>query len=282
MAGNISRALVFGNAGAVVIDGTDANDHGDNFGPGRTNQGGWFYMQQVLENIAPNVTNGNRLLLSLGADPSDLGFSFGAAPSIASAFAQSPLPGLGWTIAFVAGGADIDTLLGGGVAPARDQNNAVIAGGVRLTQAGILYITTSNNALGDLSTQELAVVNGHGVDIANFVNAGGGLFAQAESPFSFQTVVQPFGWLSSIFPTISVGNPTTTGPNDIQITPAGMAAFPDLTVADLSTGPWHNSFAGLPGPDGVVGTTDDDFSPLAVAVTDLDAFPGSPNARAST
>jgi subtilisin-like proprotein convertase family protein len=270
VAGNPGRSQVFGNAGAVVIDGTDANDHGGTDFRTGLNTGGWFYMQQVLENIQPNVSNGNRVLLSLGADPSDLGSGFGAAPSIASAFAQSPLPALGWTIVFVAGSADIDVLLNGQSANARDQNNLPIVGGVRLAEAGILYITTSNNAFGDLTTQELAVVNNHGIDIANFVNAGGGLFAQAESPFSFQTVVRPFGWLQSIFPTINLGNPTTTGPNAIQITPAGMAAFPGLTINDLSTGPWHNFFGALPGPDGVVATVDDDFTPLAVAVTDTD------------
>jgi subtilisin-like proprotein convertase family protein len=290
VAGNISRAQVFGNAGAVVIDGTDANDHGNRGTDPTTglpvNQGGWFYMQQVLENIQPNVSNGNRVLVSVGADPADLGFGFGSAPSIASAFALSPLPGLGWTIAFVEGPADIEAYLSGQAANARDANNQVIAGGVRLAQTGILYLTTANNAGGDLETfsfggtgtqfpgGELGVVNAHGIDIANFVNGGGGLFAQAESPFSFGgAVVPPFGWLQSIFPTIGVGNPTTTGPNDIQITPAGAAAFPGLTVADLSTGPWHNFFTALPGPDGVVGTVDDDFTPLAVAVTDLDEFP---------
>ena len=275
VAGNISRALVFGNAGAVVIDGTDSNDHG--FFSGGANQTGWFYMQQVLENIQPNVTNGNRLLLSVGADPA---LAFGgqrqqAAEAIASSFRLSTLPGLGWTIAFVEGATDIDTLLDGGIANAFDQNNAAIT--VRLSQVGILYFTTSSNSFEDLTAQELAVVNAHGVDIANYVNGGGGLFAQAESPFSFQTVVEPFGWLTSIFPnvvTTDIGG-GGTGVFDVQITPAGMTAFPNLMVTDLSFGPWHNYFGStVAGPDGVVGTADDDFAPLAPAVTDVDQFTG--------
>ena len=41
-------------------------------------------------------------------------------------------------------------------------------------------------------------------------------------------------------------------------------AFPGLTLADLSTGPWHNYF-GPARPDGSSGCDD---SPLAMAVND--------------
>jgi hypothetical protein len=33
------------------------------------NQDGWFFMQRVLENVAPDVINGNRTLIALGSDP---------------------------------------------------------------------------------------------------------------------------------------------------------------------------------------------------------------------
>src|SRR5262249_18292978 len=95
VAGNASTPKSFGNIGAVVLDGTDANDlgHGDNFGPGGTNEGGWLYMQKVLQLIQPNVTNGSKVLVALGADPtSSIQFGFGAAAAINSAFVQSPLP----------------------------------------------------------------------------------------------------------------------------------------------------------------------------------------------
>src|SRR5262249_28941196 len=162
-----------------------------------------------------------------------------------------------------------DAYLNGQVATATNFANQTIPGGIKITRTGLLYITTANQATGDLTNAELAVVNNHGVDIANYVNGGGGLWAQAETPFNFpnQPKVASFGWLTSLFPNITVNVPggfgNTTGPNAIQITPVGQAAFPGLTVADLSTGPWHTFFSGV-------------ISPLAVAVTDLDRPPSDP------
>ena len=53
---------------------------------------------------------------------------------------------------------------------------------------GILYITTVDETFDDLSDTDLDVINTHGRDIANYVNAGGGLFTQAESPFNAKSV----------------------------------------------------------------------------------------------
>lgn len=38
-------------AGPVVIDGTDANDHG--YGTITANSEGWLYMQKVVDNLGP-------------------------------------------------------------------------------------------------------------------------------------------------------------------------------------------------------------------------------------
>ena len=46
------------------------------------------------------------------------------------------------------------------------------------------------------------MVNAHGLDIANFVNGGGGLYAMAETPS--QAGVAPFGWLTSDLPALGV------------------------------------------------------------------------------
>jgi subtilisin-like proprotein convertase family protein len=307
-AGNPGRQQAFGRSGAVIIDGTDANDHGAYDPATGRNVEGWAYMQEALENIAPNVGNGNKLVVALGATPtlSDgfVGgfFSFGnAGGSIRRALSESSLPGQGWSLVHVTntfqGPTTINDFLGG--RPVTGQVYDLLPGpdgvlgtaddtfsttlrsvpGVRLSDAGILYISTVNQASGDLSDQDLAVVNAHGRDIATFVNAGGGLFAQGESADPGSTV-QPFGWLAVVFPAIRVIDlgGGGTGPNAVVIEPAGRLGFPNLTVADLSTGPWHDYFGGLPGADGIVGTPDDDLSPLAVAVTDLDRFPSSPNA----
>ena len=201
---------------------------------------------------------------------------------------------------------------------------AVPAGGLG---TGILYVTTANNANGDINTAELNIINAHGDDIARFVNGGGGLFSHAESPgttfvqivaspngateagntvtitttaahgltagqvvtvggfgggggglaagyrgtFTVASVPSPttftyanpisglapsgggfvvipgqgaYGWLTSIFPGITVVQDQVSSLNGITITPEGMQAFPGLTAADLSTGPWHNYFSG--------------------------------------
>src|SRR5262249_34256505 len=119
VAGNFSKPTTYGAAGAVVIDGTaaDAPSNGDNLGPSNTNEGGWLYMQKVLQLIQPNVNNGNKTLVALGADPT-LGLTTGAAAAIASAFQQSTLPGLGWNLVYVTGTSAISAFLSGqAVAP---------------------------------------------------------------------------------------------------------------------------------------------------------------------
>ena len=114
VAGNFSKPLTYGSPGAVVIDGTaaDAPNSGDNLGPGGTNEGGWLYMQKVLQLIQPNVADGQKTLVALGPDPT-LGLTTGAAAAIASAFAQSTLPGLGWSLDYVVGPSNINAFLNG-------------------------------------------------------------------------------------------------------------------------------------------------------------------------
>jgi hypothetical protein len=51
-----------------------------------------------------------------------------------------------------------------------------------------------------------------------------------------------YGWLTSIFPGIGVVQENAFALSGIMITPQGQTAFPGLTSADLSTGPWHNYF----------------------------------------
>ena len=262
LAGNTSGVVkpVFGNTGAVVIDGTDADNHGDNLGPGGTNETGWLYMQKVLNLIQPNITNGNKVLVALGTDPSLSGSDYGAAESINSAFLQSNLPGLGWSIEFITGAANIGTYLSGQNTPSLNISNGAIPGGISIAQTGFLYISTDGHAAGDLTNPELTVVNAHGPDIANYVNGGGGLFAEAESPATYGTGggnPPAFGWLSAVFPGLIATEDGTQSPNGYQITPAGAQIFPTLTTADVAAGPWHGYFGGNLGALTVVMTAQD-------------------------
>ena len=195
VAGNFSKPLTYGSPGAIVIDGTaaDAPNSGDNLGPGGTNEGGWLYMQQVLQLIQPNVADGQKTLVALGPDPR-LGLTTGAAAAIASAFAQSTLPGLGWSLDYVVGPSNINAFLNGQPAVAYgsngqpisgemlDSNGNLVSGGATLGQTGLLYIPTVDETADDMTDADLAVVNADGLQIANYVNGGGGLYAQAEAP----------------------------------------------------------------------------------------------------
>ena len=367
VAGNNGQSQGFGSPGTVIIDGTDANDHGFFDTATQTNQEGWLYIEKALNNIGPNVTNGNRVVVALGTTPSQTngtggpggGFGGGSAGgAIFHAFRQSNLPALGWTLVYIDGTTtdlnangrgDIDEFLGGlpitaqsflpgtdgilgtaddvlGTVPNVQFGGAVPAGGLG---TGILYVTTANNSNGDIDTAELNIINTHGDDIARFVTGGGGLFSHAETAgstfvqiaaapngateagntvtittvaaarpdgrpgghdrcfgggggglaagyrgtFTVASVPSPttftytnptsglapsgggfvsctlqaraaYGWLTSIFPGITVVQDSVFSLAGITITPEGMQAFPGLTAADLSTGPWHNYFSG--------------------------------------
>jgi len=215
-------------AGPVVIDGTDANDHGQtDFTTGTQNEEGWLYMQKVLENLAPQVGNGNTTVVSLGTELNTTAYD-----AINSAFSLSNIAPT-WNFVNITGATDIANFLDG---------NSV--GGTSLANTGILYLPTANNAFGDLDNTELAAINSRGAAINNFVggagnpNLGGGLFAMAESSSS----VTPYGWLTSLLPSLTVND--VSGSPPITLTSEGQAAFPGLSNADLSAGPWHNYFTG--------------------------------------
>ena len=220
-------------AGPVVIDGTDANDHGST--AGGTNVEGWVYMKKVLENESAAVNVGVAKVVA------DLGTTDGtqARNAINSAFNLSSLPGSGWTLVHIST-ADINTFLTS----------------LSVTNTGILYIPTSNNAGGDLSAADLAVVNTQGTNISNFVSAGGGLFAMGESPTGGAVA---YGWLISLLPSVSVVDVGGGGIGSaITLTADGVTAFPGLSSADLSAGPWHNYFLGNFGGLKVLATAPDD------------------------
>lgn len=222
------------DAGFIIIDGTDANDHGS--ASGGMNLGGWEYMQRVLENLAssrlaanPGVT---KTIYNVGAN---VGSQSGNA--ITSAFALSGLSGSGWTLINVNGAAAINTLLGS----------------LNANTNGILAFSTASNSGGDLDSTEVAAINANAANIETYLGAGGALHAMAQSGTGAN------GYLTTLLPGLVV---TDVGGGGIFTTPtltaAGFAAFPGLTNADIGGAtPWHNYFSGNLGGLSVLGTAPD-------------------------
>ncbi len=192
-------------AGPFILSGTDADDHGS--ATATTNLNGWLFMQKVLENLAPAVTNGNKTVVSLGSNPGSE-----AGNAALSAFSKSSLPGMGWTFQTVNDAAPITAFLSGGA-----------------TGAGIIMLDSASNVTGGLTGAELTAISGQATALNNYVGAGGGLFSQANG----------FGFLGALGLGVTVAGESATG---IQLTPSGQAAFPGLTNGDLSSGPYHSVF----------------------------------------
>jgi PEP-CTERM motif len=192
-------------AGPFIFSGTDSDDHGSS--SGGANQDGWLFMQKALENMAPAVTNGNQVVTILGSTSS-------AASAANSAFNLSGLAGAGgWTVQTVST-ANFGTFFGAG-------------GG--LANAGILMMDSGINVGGGVDGSAFVP---YATAINTFLGNGGGLFSQGNG----------YDWVTSLVPGLTV---TDAGDGtDLTLTPAGNAAFPGLTNADLSTGPWHNYFSG--------------------------------------
>ncbi len=218
------------NAG-IIIDGTDANDHGSVSGGSNVN--GWFYMQSALTALAGSNNAGTAKVLV------DLGTSSGQARSaIDSAFDLSGLGASGWTIQHVDGAANISTYLSS----------------LSTSNTGILYLPTYNNASGDLDLSEMSAINADAAKLDAFTLAGGSLFAMGESNSGSNTGA--YGWLNTLIPGLVAINVGTGGiSSNITLTADGMSAFPGLTNTDLAgADPWHVYFTGSLGGLQVLGT----------------------------
>lgn len=202
-------------AGPFILAGTDADDHGSV--SGGVNQDGWFFMQRALENIGAAVTNGNNTVAILGSTSS-------SATAANSAFNLSSLVGSGWTSSSIATG---------GFASFFDGSAAV-----NINNVGILLMDSGGNVGGGVSGTNFVP---YATIINSFVGSGGGLFSQANG----------YQWLTALLPSVTVTGESSTG---ISLTPAGNAAFPGLTNADLSAGPYHNRFNNF-SPISILGTS---------------------------
>ena len=197
------------HAGPIIIAGTDADDHGS--GSATENFGGWLFMQQAMTNIGGAVSNGNAQAVCLGCNGNQAGNAFNNAFNLAGL--------TGWNSVSLTAVTDITNFFNG-------------SGAVNLNTAGFIYMPSdAGDTSGGISSAQLAPVDVNGTAINNFLSTGGGLFTQT----------QPYAWLTSLLPGLTV---THSGGSGLSLTAAGHAQFPTLTDADLSAGPWHNSFAG--------------------------------------
>ncbi|MGZ8165439.1 MAG: PEP-CTERM sorting domain-containing protein [Methylobacter sp.] len=208
-------------AGPVIIDGSDAEEHG--FVSGGVNFNGWEYFQRGFENLLPQVGNGNLVAVCLGCTGN-------TQSAFASAFDLATKPA-GWTRETIDGVTGIENFFSGTLANT-------------LANTGLLYFPTGGNTSGGMTSAELAVLNINAAAINTFVGgagdptSGGGLFAHGEG-----NTAGAWGWLTTLIPGII---PTESGGSgNLQLTAAGVAAFPGLTDADIAGAqPWHNHFAG--------------------------------------
>jgi hypothetical protein len=169
------------------------------------NTTGWLFMQRALENLGAAVTNGNKVVTILGSTSKAL-------TAATSAFNFSSLVGAGWTLQTVS------------VA-----NFGTFFSGTGIANSGVLMMDSGNNVSGGVDGSNY---NAFATTIDNFLGAGGGLFSQANG----------YSWLSALVPGLTVVSESDTG---LALTAAGNSSFPSLTNADLSSGPWHNSFANV-------------------------------------
>lgn len=190
-------------AGPFIIDGTDADDHG--FAIAGANQDGWLYIQKALQNISSSseLTQTQRNVAILGAS----GAALDAAVSAINAI------GNGWTYTSYVGGAGVNNFF------------------TNTAGSSVLYIA-SDGVSGGTNNAISTALTANATNINNFLGAGGGLFSMGQS----------YGWLSALVPGLAVSSLTTGDGQTINLTPAGNAAFPGLTNAQLSTGPYHYTF----------------------------------------
>jgi hypothetical protein len=207
-------------AGPIIIAGTDADDHGSV--SGGQNVTGWEFMQKSFENIGAAVTNGQKSIVCIGCNGSQASAAFNSATGLANL-------GGGWSFFSLTSDTQIAGFFDG-------------SGGRNVNNTGIVYMpTVSSNVGGGIDDTQLAVVNGNGTALNNFVAAGGGLFTQEQA-----NSLIGYGWLQSLIPGFTVQGDNTFGianSGQLQLTAAGSAAFPGLTNSDLSNAtPWHAWF----------------------------------------
>ncbi len=213
-------------AGPVILGGDDLNDHGS-FN-GTNNLLGWLYIQNALQNLLSGVTRpGNDGTIVV----------LGSAPSVPATATPTSSDGCGaayWP--------------GQKLVPVRTVTCIDTAAGITTFFAN-LAAGTANPAVivypgdgvgNDVDAAEETVLAANAGAIANFVASGGGLLGHEGG----------YTWLSALVPGIITGGSCSS--SSATLTPAGIAAFPTVTNADIRAGPCHGSFSGNLGGLGIL------------------------------
>lgn len=228
-----TAGTAMGVGGPVILGGDDLQDHGSFDTINNVNLEGWLYIQKSLENISPKVGRANDGSVAAlgaadapGATSGDCGGAIGHAA-----------PKVGLTVTYHDTAATINTFFAN-----------LAAGAVR---PRIIWIA-GQGAGNCMDTDEVAAVAANASGLDAFVNQGGGLMSHGAAAV-YGTPTSP-GWLNTLLPGIEAVDDGSSG--DLQLTPAGLTAFPGLTNADVNAGPWHNWFRGdFGGLDVLVNTT---------------------------
>jgi hypothetical protein len=113
-----------------------------------------------------------------------------------------------------------------------------------LNQLGTTYsaIVVASDFGGILTQAELNVLNARRTDIINFLNAGGGIYAMAESNSGAHLTPDggQFGYLPSVVPSEQLDQ----NENGFTLTPFGMSL--GLVNTDINGNASHNIFIGVP------------------------------------
>jgi len=209
-----ANATTVGTSGPVVIDGGDRDDHGSF--SGGVNLNGWQYIQQMLNFAYTGSVN------AAGSGVLAIGASGKALTAITSADTALGLPA-------------VTTVTGAAIST------------VNFALYKVIYVPSdAGNTGGGISNADEALLTARKTDIQNYVNiTGGGLIALTESASK-----SPYSWLA--LPGTFTIDTAINGTDKLTQTPLLAAAGFTITDTQLSNGtPWHNSFTGPAGFNGL-------------------------------
>jgi hypothetical protein len=237
-------------AGPVLINGTDADDHGS--ATTSANLDGWLYIQRALEAMAPKVRNGQKVVVCLGCN------SQVAVSAFISAFDKSSLPASGWSRKTITSSLELNAFY----------SASLVAGVQTIFGTGIVYMPSDRiNALGGLTEAQLDIVNANATALSVHLEAGGGLFTLMQAG-----VPNGYGWLKSLIPGAGVSSANIVADAPLLATPAFTAAFPTLPFSSLGTAAHAHAY--FTGPTG-------GLSVLATGETSADVAPDGDQPKAS-
>ncbi|MFL6215497.1 MAG: DUF11 domain-containing protein [Blastocatellia bacterium] len=220
---------VYAQDGAIVIDGTDANEHGYSSSDG--NHGGWLYMQRVLEALAARrPAQAAKIVVALTPHQGRARAAIESAFNLSSLKLGLPLEEQ-WQLKMV----DCPSLTDSCAALVSYLSN------LSIENTGILYIPTYGllEESTDLTLNEMQTINEHDQKIARFCKVqGGALFAMGESGPGH------WDWLPALLPGVQVHDHLPEGiETPISLTEEGTSALLGLPDAEIGFAqPWHNSF----------------------------------------